>query len=170
MASLIENLMDVLEKENEEYQGLLALSIEKTGIIVKGDVDALNEMVAKEQEVVEHITALEKKRMEASNDIALVLNKKPEELTLKALSEMLASRKKESEALCSLHDRLKKTMADMVRVNENNKTLLQESIDMTQFEINLAQSIRQAPATANYTGCSYADNNYQESGYFDAKQ
>lgn len=170
MASLIENLMDVLEKENEEYQGLLALSIEKTGIIVKGDVNALNEIVAKEQVIVERITALEKKRMEASNDIALVLNKKPEELTLKALSEMLASRKKESHALCSLHDKLKKTMADMVRVNDNNKTLLQESIDMTQFEINLAQSIRQAPATANYTGSSYAENNYAESGYFDAKQ
>lgn len=170
MASLIENLMSILEKENDEYQKLLALSIEKTGIIVKGDVNALNEIVAKEQAIVDVVSSLEKKRMEASSDIALVLNRKPEELTLKTLADMLASRPKESEALHSLHDKLKKTMSDMVRVNENNKALLQESIDMTQFEINLAQSIRQAPTTANYSGTAYADNEYASPGYFDAKQ
>ena len=51
MASLIDNLITTLNTENDEYTTLLNLSIEKTGIIVKGDVDGLNNMVEREQEV-----------------------------------------------------------------------------------------------------------------------
>lgn len=170
MASLIETLIDVLEKENDEYEKLLELSIEKTGIIVKNNVDALNEMVAKEQLIVERINALEKKRADATNDIAMVLNKKPEILTLEYLAELLAGQKKECDALKSVHDKLKNTLSNMVRVNDNNKELLQESIDMVQFEINLMHSLKQAPATANYSGTSYVDDGYGAMGSFDAKQ
>ena len=40
MASLIDTLIDVLDKENTEYETLLELSMEKTGIIVEGNVKA----------------------------------------------------------------------------------------------------------------------------------
>ena len=150
---------------------MLALSMEKTGVIVKGDVTALNDLVAREQTIVERINVLEKKRVEATKDIALVLNKKPETLTLGVLAELLSSQKKESDALRAIHDKLKATLGDMVRVNDNNKALLQESIDMIQFEINLAQSMKQGPQTANYSGNNYADaGTYGASGSFDAKQ
>lgn len=170
MASLIENLIDVLEAENSEYEKLLELSVKKTDIIVKGDVDALNDMVGREQLVVERINSLEKKRIDATNDIALVLNRKPEELKLEKLADMLSGQKKESDALRNIHDRLKTTLSNMVRVNDNNRALLQESIDMVDFEMNLAQSMRQAPATANYSGSTYTDDSYGPAGSFDAKQ
>ena len=38
MASLIENLISVLEQESVEYETLLGLSMKKTPIIVKGDL------------------------------------------------------------------------------------------------------------------------------------
>ena len=170
MASLIETLIDVLEKENTEYEKLLELSMEKTGIIVDGNVDALNEIVAKEQQLVDRINTLEKKRTEATNDIAIVLNKKPDMLTLEYMTELLAGQKKECDALKSVHDRLKKTLGNMVRVNDYNKELLRDSIDMVQFEINLMQSLRQAPATANYSGSGYTEEGYGAIGSFDAKQ
>ena len=170
MASLIENLISTLEAENEQYEILLKLSMEKTGIIVKGDVKLLEDIVSKEQSVVEKINMLERKRTEATNDIALVLNRKPEELKLAELAELLSGQKKESDALKNIHDKLKATLSSMVQVNENNKMLLKESIDMVDFEINLAQSMRQAPATANYSGNSYTDDSYGPSGSFDAKQ
>lgn len=53
MASLIEELIDVLQKENEEYQKLLAISMEKTPVIVEGNITKLQEIVAREQEVVD---------------------------------------------------------------------------------------------------------------------
>lgn len=60
MASLIDNLITTLNTENDEYAALLDLSMEKTGIIVKGDVDALNNIVEREQKVIERIIVLEK--------------------------------------------------------------------------------------------------------------
>lgn len=170
MASLIDNLITTLQKENEEYQILLSLSMEKTGIIVKGKPDELNIMVEREQEVIERINVLEKKRIEATKDIAIVLNRDPSTLTLSVLTELLAGQKKESTALKEIHDKLSATMSQMVKVNEHNKVLLQELIEMTQFEMNLVQSMKQGPANANYSGMDYANNDYGMNGSFDAKQ
>lgn len=170
MASLIDNLITTLEQENEEYQTLLGLSMEKTGIIVKGDHAALSAIVEKEQEVVTRLVALEKRRAEATGDIAIVLNKDPKTLTLTRLTELLSGQKKEADALRNVHDKLSGTMAQMVRINEHNKVLLQESLDMLEFEINLVQSMKQGPATANYAGKDYANNNYGMNGSFDTKQ
>ena len=66
--------------------------------------------------MVERIIALEKKRTEASNDIADVLNKDVKTLTLTRLIELLSSQPKERDALASIHDRLSLTMKRMVDV------------------------------------------------------
>ena len=39
MASLMENLIQVLEQESEAYEGLLSLSQKKTPIIVSSDLE-----------------------------------------------------------------------------------------------------------------------------------
>ena len=171
MASLIDILIDTLEKENTEYESLLELGLEKTGIIIRNDVDELSRMVEKEQLVMERIIALEKKRTEASNDIADVLNKDVKTLTLTRLIELLSSQKKERDALDSIHDRLSLTMKRMVDVNERNKALLDESMDMLRFEMNLVQSIRRGPETNNYGRDAYISNNYSlPDNKFDKKQ
>ena len=171
MASLIDILIDTLEKENTEYESLLELGLEKTGIIIRNDVDELSRMVEKEQLVMERIIALEKKRTEASNDIADVLNKDVKTLTLTRLIELLSSQKKERDALVSIHDRLSLTMKRMVDVNERNKALLDESMDMLRFEMNLVQSIRRGPETNNYGRDAYTSNNYSlPDNKFDKKQ
>ncbi len=170
MASLIDNLIDTLNKENEEYEILFELSTEKTGIIVKGDTQALSQMVQKEQEVVDRINILEKKRTEITKDIGIVLNRDPKDLTLPRLIELLARQERECSVLKQIHDKLSGTMSRMVSVNESNKVLLKESMEMIDFEINLIKSMKQAPATANYSGASYADNSYASRISFDAKQ
>ena len=170
MASLIDNLIETLNKENDEYETLLELSTEKTGIIVKGDPQALTQMVHREQEVVDRINVLEKKRSEITRDIGIVLNRKPEDLTLPRLIELLARQERECSLLKEIHDKLSGTMSRMVKVNESNKALLKEAMEMIDFEMNLVRSMKQAPATANYSGTSYADNSYASRVSFDAKQ
>lgn len=170
MASLIDNLIDTLNKENEEYEMLFELSTEKTGIIVKGDLEALAQIVQREQEVVDRINALEKQRTEITKDIGIVLNRDTKDLTLPRLIELLARQERECSALKQIHDKLSGTMSRMVRVNESNKALLKESMEIIDFEMNLIKSMKQAPATANYSGASYADNSYASRVSFDAKQ
>ncbi len=62
MASLIEELIDTLDLENNEYTELLELSKQKTPIIINGEIEVLNNITAKEQEHTDKIAALENKK------------------------------------------------------------------------------------------------------------
>lgn len=171
MASLIEDLITTLDKENTEYESLLELSLEKTGIIIRNDIDALSKMVEREELVVERIIALESKRTEVSADIANVLNRDVKTLTLTKLIELLGSQPNEKAALERIHDKLSSTMKRMVEVNGRNKALLDESMQNLEFEMNLVQSMRRGPETNNYGQNAYTSGTYSlPNRAFDAKQ
>lgn len=171
MAGLIDELMDSLEKENQEYQKLIKLSMEKTGIIIKGDIEALSKIVDEEQLVVERIAPLEKKRAECTNDIAIVINRPAESLTLTKLIELMESQPKVQAQLSELHDKLHNTMSQMARINDMNKGLLKEALELVNFDINLLNSLRQSPLTANYDKSAYNTGEHMiTSGSFDTKQ
>lgn len=171
MASLMENLIDVLNKENVEYEGLLEISRRKTPIIVGGDLDALQRITDEEQDMVNRLNALERRRTEVTADIATVLNKDVSTLTLTNLIAMLSSRPAEQRQLAEVHDMLHRTVHELKRVNEQNSSLLKDALEMVEFEINLVQASRQAPETANYNKGAYsAGDTMGVSQGFDAKQ
>lgn len=105
MASLMENLIAVLEQESNEYEGLLSLSQKKTPVIVSGNLEELQKITDDEQELVSRINRLEKRRIETTADIANVLNRDVTTLKLANLIEMLASRPAEQRKLAEAHDR-----------------------------------------------------------------
>ena len=172
MASLMENLIEVLEKECAEYDGLLELSQKKTPLIVSGDLDKLQKITDDEQIVVSRLSNLEKKRVEVTADIANVLNRDVEKLTLSNLIDMMAARPAEQAKLAEIHDRLGSSVRILQRINEQNRELLTNALEMVEFEMNLMQSMRAAPETANYTKNAYSSGDAMgivRSG-FDAKQ
>ncbi|MBR3103170.1 MAG: flagellar protein FlgN [Lachnospiraceae bacterium] len=171
MASLMENIIEVLEKENAEYRTLIKLSEEKTPIIIKGDLENLNRITEAEQVIVARIQKLEKERMSTMADIAEVTNFKAD-IKLGDLITMMDKHPEEQKKLQDLHDRLKETMRRMKQVNEQNRDLLQDSLEMVQFEMNLLQSLKTAPETADYNSSAYANGSIMGSGTkrFDAKQ
>ncbi len=171
MASLMENLIEVLDKECSEYEGLLALSRRKTPIIVSNNLENLQKITDEEQELVGRVTRLDKQRMEITADIANVLNKDVATLKLANLIEMLAGRPAEQKALTDSHDRLQAAVKDLQRVNEQNKELLQNALEMVEFEMNLLQAAKTAPETANYNRSAYnAGDMMGVTSGFDAKQ
>ena len=172
MASLMDSIIAVLEKEDAEYTKLIALSEEKTPVIIKGDLDNLNKITDKEQEIVGVIQKLEKERIQVMKDIAEVTGRKEEEIKLLELVQMMDKRPAEQARLTALHDKLKGTMDRMKQVNEQNRVLLQDALDMVQFEMNLLQSLKTAPETADYNSNAYATGTIMGSGTkrFDAKQ
>ena len=60
----------------------------------------------------------------------------------------------------------------MKRVNEQNQMLLENALDMVNFDLSLIQAMRQAPETANYNKGAYSSGSIMGSanGMFDAKQ
>lgn len=171
MASLIENLISILEQETAEYEMLLELSQKKTPVIVAGDLTQLEKITDEEQLVASRITRLDGERMEVVKDIANVTNKDVESLKLANLIEMLASRPQESKKLAELHDRLKIVVDNLRRVNEQNGELIAHSLEMVEFDMNLLQAMKAAPETANYNKGAYTSGDVMGSvnGGFDAK-
>ena len=143
----MENLIEVLGQECDEYEGLLALSQKKTRVIASANLENLQKITDDEQEVVGRITHLEKRRVEVTADIANVLNKDVETLKLSNLIEMMSVRPREQEKLAEVHGRLQSSVRELQRVNEQNKELLGNALEMVEFEMNLLQATKAAPET-----------------------
>ncbi|HKM20535.1 MAG TPA: flagellar protein FlgN [Lachnospiraceae bacterium] len=171
MASLIEELLDVLEKENSEYEILLELSERKTPVIIRGDIVELQKITDEEQNVVNKISRLEQKRETVTSDIANVINKDVETLKLSVLIQLLEKQPKEQERLAVVHDRLQTTVNNIRMINGQNAELIKQSLEMVTFDLNLVQAMKQAPETANYNkGAINAGDTLGTAGSFDAKQ
>lgn len=172
MASLMENLMLILENEVSEYENLVVLSTQKTPVIIQGDLNALQKITDEEQIVVGRIQHLERNREEVLGDIANVINKDVKDLKLVNLIEMLRDRPQESGRLAKIHDELKDVVHRMGRINEQNRELIQNALEMIEFDMTVVQSLKAAPETANYTKGAYmaGDVMGRNSGGFDAKQ
>ena len=172
MASLVENLIDLLEQENSEYEKLLELSMKKTPVIIEGDISKLEEITDEEQIIVGKVNRLDKEREQVMQDIAAVLTKDVQTLKLSKLTALLSGRPAEQRKLSEIHAKLKITMNQMVRVNNQNRELIQSSLEMVQYNMNVLKSMKAAPETANYTREAYNSGStmgYSQKG-FDAKQ
>ncbi len=176
MATLMENLIDTLKKECDVYEKLLLLSRQKTPVIIAGDLDKLNKITDEEQEHAGTLQNLENKRIEVTTDMANVLNKDVASLKLKNLIEDLekssGGKSRDARELAEIHDRLRGLVYGLKQVNEQNQELLKSSLEVVQFEMQMIQSMKTAPETANYS--KGAHNTGDTMGIsrrgFDAKQ
>ena len=172
MASLMEVLIDVLDKENQEYARLLTLSMRKTPVIVSEDLDELARITDEEQIIVSRINHLDNQRNEAINDIANVLNKDVNNLKIVDLIKMLAARPQEQAKLAAVFDSLQENVRGVKRINEQNRELLQEALELVQFNMNVLQAMNKAPETANYNKGAFSTGDMIGASHktFDAKQ
>ena len=170
MASLIDCLIEDLTNENDGYEKLLSLSNEKTSAIVSGNIEKLQEIFTREQKLIEEVDVYEKKRQEDLKDICNVLRLPYEEIKVEHIVQILEKKAKEHDALQNIYLKLKRTLSQLTAVNENNKLLLKESMDMIQFELDLARNSVLKPQTGNYGRTAYEEQEITGATGFDAKQ
>ncbi len=156
MASLMEELIITLEKEVEEYNKLLDLSLRKTPVIISADLEALAKITDDEQLALTSLSHVDKKREECMKDIANVVNKDVNTIKLVDLIKMLAARPQEQNRLAAVHDKLSEVVAQVRRSNEQNKQLIESSLEMVQFDLNVIQAMKAAPETNNYSKNAYS--------------
>lgn len=170
MASLMEEFVSVLEQENVGYQELVTLSNQKTELIIKADIEQLNEITTEEQAILDRLAGLEKKRTAVRRNMADVLNTTPDQLTLLHMAEMFAGKPEQQQQLTDLRENLRLTLIEVAKVNTKNEMLLRQAMEMLNFDMNLMKSLRQAPATNNYGKNAYNTDSYLPMGGFDTKQ
>lgn len=170
MASLMDDLIQVLESEKEQYQKLAELSKEKKQVIVKADVPALEKIVDIEQGVTNKIQNLDNRRKKIMHDMAVVLNKPEDGFTISTIISLLDSQPKEQQQLENVKRELETSLEEVRKINGQNQILLNQALDMVEFDLTLFRSMRTAPETANYNKNAYNTGDILGSSGFDAKQ
>ncbi len=170
MASLIEELIDTLGREDQIYEELLPVVERKAQVIIKNDLEELQNITSVEQDYLDQISGLEHNRTKIISNIAIVMNKKVENLNLKAIVAMLEKQPVEQEKLGKLHDSLITKLGRLKEFNLQNKMLIEQSLEMIQFSMNVIQSDRVAPVNNYNRAASTQDIPLSQTGMFDAKQ
>lgn len=168
----MENLIDVLDSENNEYEKLIVLAERKTPVIVAGNIDDLGKITEDEQEIVGTIQGIEKQRNKILADIANVVNRDVKTLKLIDLIQMLDKMPDQQEMLKGVQKRLRATIDSLKAANDKNQMLLADKLDMVDFNLNMIRAMKSAPQTANYTKDAYTNGQSLGifHGGFDAKQ
>ncbi len=154
MASLMENLIDILNEQYDAYTNLVELSKKKTPIIVQGSLEELQKVTDEEQLAVDIVNNIDKKRIEIMKDIANVLNQDEKTLKLSDLVNIINTRPEEQAKLEEVRGKLIKVGKELKNVNERNKELLENALEMIDFDFNLIQAMKQAPQMGNYNKCA----------------
>ncbi|MGN1157636.1 MAG: flagellar protein FlgN [Agathobacter sp.] len=170
MASLVDELVNVLREETKLYSALEECADEKTEILVKGDIPALERLTIIEQTRSDELLAFSNKQIQILNDIKTVLGRTDEKLTVTMLIGFLASQPQVQEQLSIARDDLIAAAKRVQDKNQQNMILLNHAIEMTEFDITLFKSMRQAPETANYDKNAYNTGTLLGTSGFDAKQ
>ena len=170
MASLMEELIATLRQEQAAYQELLPVVEKKTQAIIANDLKGVQEITEIEQAAIGKISGLEQKRTEIMKNIGVVLNKKVADLTLPNLIKLLDRQPQEQQTLAGIHKELTSVLKRLSEVNGHNKNLIEQSLEMISYNMNLLQSTRIVPGN-NYTrNAGQWDMTASQTGMFDAKQ
>ena len=170
MASLVDELINVLCEEEKLYTALLDCAERKTQILINADIPALERLTAEEQEKSDTLLAYGNKQIQLLNDIRTVLGKKTERLTVTMLIGYLTSQPDVQEQLASARNRLLDAATKVEQQNQQNEILLKQAIELVEFDITLFKSMKQAPETANYDKKANNTGVLLGSSGFDTKQ
>jgi len=172
VASLVEDLLDVMQRETENYQKLYTLAEQKRQGIIHRDLEKIEQTSSEENEISSELKNLESKRVRVLKDMSVVLGKDNDDkiLTVTEVILLLNKQKAEQEALTKARDSLVKAATQMQFLNEQNQILLEQAMEMVEFDLTLFKSMRQAPETANYDRNAYNTGDILPTGGFDAKQ
>ena len=171
MASLMEELVETLNREEQLYADLIPIQEDKLRAIVANDLAAIGRLSDEEQKLVDEVGVLETKRIRIANDIATVLGKPPGAMKLENMIDALKNQPKEQKILQELHDRLRRTISRLQDLNILNKELLNQAMEMVEFNMNVIRSTRMSSGSSNYSSnAAQVDVPDIEAGTFDAKQ
>ena len=75
LASLMDELLEVLSEERDIYEELAPISEKKTQVLIKEDLKELKKITDKEQLLVDKVSIVDRKREKVIQNISVVLNK-----------------------------------------------------------------------------------------------
>ncbi|MDD6550225.1 MAG: flagellar protein FlgN [Lachnospiraceae bacterium] len=170
MASLAEELYSVMCEEKKGYDELYELSQKKRRAIVTRDLNGLQDINTQEETITSRLKNLENRRIKNLTDMSVVMGHDDETLTVTQVIDLLDNQPKEQKMLSDAKRELVNSATRMHQLNDQIQVLLNQALEMTEFDLNLFENMKKAPETANYDKHAYNTGDVLPSGGFDLKQ
>ena len=138
VSEFVDQLVMALEKEEEIYQDILELSLNKKQAIIDGDVKNLEKIVNKEKALAMSLIKLDNIRVRIVNEI-LKENGVDSVENITELSEYIDPLAKEK--ILNLKTKLNHVIKKVRNENELNKDLVEQQLDYIQFNIDLMTNV-----------------------------
>lgn len=136
MAGIIYELIDVLKQEKECYDGLETLAEYTEKAILEKNISFLQEVTQTEEAFIGRVHILGKKRNEMMKDIALVIGKSQQNLTITQIIEKVGEETEVGQTLITLRNSIKMKLDKIQKQSELNKKLLADSLEFVNFTVN----------------------------------
>jgi flagellar biosynthesis/type III secretory pathway chaperone len=173
LASITDELISTLKKEEEICNEFLPLCREKTKYIISNNIEEIEKHTKLEQDMFDKILACERERRKALRNVATVMNKDYSQLKLSDVIDMLDGQPTEKKELSLIHDRLKSKMKEITQINEHNTSLIKQSLYMIEFNMNFIQSTWMSVGNNGYDNLAKHNDGCGDepiSRMFDARQ
>lgn len=164
MSSLVEQLIRTLKGEQEIYNEVAALAEKKKQIIIDGNLKELEQITKREQEIVGILIKLENLRSQTAEELAVESGI----ASPGTLRDLIPYLPQESQAeVMTLQDHLKGSIKAVHEWNELNEKLLQQSLEIVEFNLNLISSM--GNVSQGYTSLAEERGEKDKINIFDAK-
>lgn len=161
---LINELMEILNKEAAIYDGVLKLSKSKTDTIVAGKVAELEGITRLEQSLILQMGKLEDEREKLIDRLSVHLKIDASEITISSLEKLL--QKDQADKLRACHKALDRTIKELSDSNDLNSKLIRNSLDYIDFSVNILSN---TSAPGNMYGNSGQESGSKKRNFFDVK-
>ena len=168
MASLVEELVNVLDAEKKIYTTLVGYEERKKDVLIAAEVSALEAITTKEQLAGDELIAYSNQQIQILKDIAMVLGRSDGKMTVTRLISLLDTQPDVQKQLTESRDSLLEAANRMKSLSEQNAVLIRQAIELNEFDMTLFKSLRQAPETANYDKSAYNTGSLLGGSGFDA--
>jgi flagellar biosynthesis/type III secretory pathway chaperone len=136
-----ENLISIMEKLLKLHQSLYELSAKKTDIVIKGDMDALNQILRDEQAHITAINQFESERQKCAEVILPGMDKPTISECIEAVDGA------EKDTLIQLRTDLLEIVSKIREKNELNQQMIHQSLQFVHLTMNL---VAPQPMDFNY--------------------
>ena len=144
---MFERLIEILQSQSVLYEELLESSRQKKAYLLNNNVEAIRGVTVRENGLIGRLQRLERERGALTADLAKRLGLPINGLTLVELIGRIGD-----QAVCnqlsSLRIRLRGYMDELKAINEQNKSLINQSLEYIDFTMNLLRSSVSGPAYA----------------------
>jgi len=140
-------LIDILQNQLALYEELLEMSRQKKVFLIKNNIEAIRHITARESSLISKLQNFEREREKAVSELAGRLRVPPRGLTLSEIVDRMNNSPARNQ-LADLRMRLRAGMDELKLLNEQNKALINQSLEYIDFTMNLLRSSVSGPIYA----------------------